>query len=99
MAQMGLSKKGAMELIGHEAIIKTRYLDSKGVWTIGVGHTKAAGPPDPETHSGAMSIAEIFALFRKDVRRFVHDVNAALKVSVAQHEFDALVSFHFNTGQ
>lgn len=36
-AAVKLSKAGAMVLIGHEAIVQTRYLDSKGVWTIGVG--------------------------------------------------------------
>lgn len=40
---MKLSKQGAMELIGHEAIVQTRYRDTKNIWTIGVGHTKAAG--------------------------------------------------------
>ncbi|WP_428141663.1 glycoside hydrolase family protein, partial [Bradyrhizobium sp.] len=36
-----------MALISHEGIVLSRYKDSVGVWTIGVGHTKAAGNPDP----------------------------------------------------
>jgi lysozyme len=95
---MNLSREGAMELIGHEAIVLTRYKDSVGVWTIGVGHTKGAGPPDPETFMGALTLPQAFDLFERDVRRYVADVNAVLKVKVSQAQFDALVSFHFNTG-
>lgn len=95
---MKLSRKGAMELIGHEAIVLTRYKDSVGVWTIGVGHTKASGAPDPETYKGEMSLDEAMILFERDVARYVADVNSVIKVPVTQTQFDALVSFHYNTG-
>lgn len=95
---MNLSLPGTYELIGHEAIVLTRYKDSVGVWTIGIGHTKAAGPPNPETFNGEMPLGMAIDLFAKDTARYIADVNAALKVPVAQHQFDALVSFHYNTG-
>src|SRR6476620_3137876 len=95
---MKLSKQGAMELIGHEAIVQTRYRDTKNIWTIGVGHTKAAGDPDPAAYTEVMPLKEVFKLFQKDMQNYADDVNAALKVPVSQTEFDALVSFHFNTG-
>ena len=95
---MKLSKQGAMELIGHEAIVQTRYRDSKSIWTIAVGHTKAAGDPDPASYDGVMPFKDVFKLFQKDMQKYVDAVNAALKASVTQTEFDALVSFHFNTG-
>lgn len=95
---MKLSREGAMELIGHEAIVLTRYLDSVGVWTIGVGHTKHAGLPDPETYLGTLTVKDAYDLFLLDVQKYVNAVNAALKVKVTQTQFDALVSFHFNTG-
>lgn len=93
-----MSDAGLKELVGHEGIVLTRYKDSVGVWTVGVGHTKAAGPPDPKSFNGKLTIAESLDLFRKDVARYEDAVSAALKVSVSQAEFDALVSFHFNTG-
>ena len=99
MTSMKLSRKGAMELIGHEAIVQTPYLDSVNVWTIGVGHTKAAGAPDPKGFSGTLAIKEAFDLFTRDVQKYVNAVNAALTKDVTQTEFDALVSFHFNTGK
>lgn len=95
---MNLSRDGAMELIGHEAIVQTKYRDSVGVWTLGVGHTKAAGDPDPKTYEGTMSLKEVFDLFFKDVQKYVEAVNAVLKHKVTQPQFDALVSFHYNTG-
>lgn len=87
-----------MELVGHEAIVLTRYKDSVGVWTIGVGHTKAAGGIDPATFMGELSLDEAMILFEKDVARYVADVNSVLKRPVSQTQFDALVSFHYNTG-
>lgn len=99
MAKMALSDKGAKELIGHEAIVQTRYKDSVGVWTIGVGHTKAAGAPAPATFTGVLSIKDCMNLFMKDVQKYVDAVNKAIKAPVTQTEFDALVSFHFNTGR
>src|SRR5215471_15122088 len=98
---MELSTKGALELIGYEAIVQTRYLDPS-VWTIGVGHTKAAGLPDPERFRGTLSIPDVYSLFRLDVAKYVAEVNAALKrvgKEVNQAQFDALVSFHYNTGK
>jgi len=93
-----MSDAGLRELIGHEAIVLTRYRDSKGIWTVGVGHTAAAGPPDPATVTAPMSLAAVIALFRHDVARYEADVRAAVTVPVSATEFDALVSFHFNTG-
>jgi lysozyme len=95
---MNLSRAGAMELIGHEGIVLTRYKDSVGIWTIGVGHTKAAGHPNPENFPGALSLIQVFELFEQDVQKYVKAVNSVLKVKVTQAQFDALVSFHFNTG-
>lgn len=95
---MKMSRAGLMELIGHEAIVLSRYRDSVGVWTIGVGHTRAAGPPDPQAFRGEMSLADAIDLFRRDIRPYEDAVQRAVGVPLAQNEFDALVSFHFNTG-
>lgn len=93
-----MSDAGLKELVGHEGIVLTRYKDSVGVWTLGVGHTKAAGKPDPRSFTGELTIAEALDLFRKDIGPYEDAVSAVLKVAVSQTEFDALVSFHFNTG-
>jgi lysozyme len=43
-------------------------------------------------------LTRVFEVFAKDMERFSADVNRAVKVPMKQHEFDAAVSFHFNTG-
>ena len=39
-----------------------------------------------------------FRVFRADLERYEAAVLRTVKVSLAPHEFDALVSFHYNTG-
>ncbi len=95
---MKLSIDGLIALIGHEAIVLSRYKDIKGIWTIGVGHTSAAGGINPETFLGTMTMAEVLDLLHKDVAAYEAAVAAAVTVPLLQHEFDALVSFHYNTG-
>ncbi|MCW4115660.1 glycoside hydrolase family protein [Aurantimonas sp. MSK8Z-1] len=95
---MKMSDQGFAELAGHEAIVTSRYKDSVGVWTIGVGHTAAAGPPDPSKPCDRMDVYQALLLFRHDLARYEAEVNAAVKVLLTQPQFDALVSFHYNTG-
>lgn len=97
---MKTSLRGAIEIASHEGIVLSPYRDSVGVWTIFVGHTATAGAPDPAAlpRGKARPIEEAFEVFRRDLARFEKRVNDAVHVSLAQHEFDALVSFDFNTG-
>lgn len=73
------------------------YQDSVGIWTIGVGHTAAAGAPAP-ARGMTITDAECDAILSRDLAAFEAGVVAAATVSLAQHEFDALVSFAFNVG-
>ena len=95
---MRTSTKGLMEIISHEAIVLRPYRDVAGVWTIGIGHTAAAGPPDPALPGLELSLGDAIALFRRDLARYEDRVSRAFTVALAQHEFDAAVSFDFNTG-
>lgn len=101
---MKLSDRGLLEIAEHEGIVPAPYRDSVGVWTFGVGHTAAAGGLDPEAMARGMpanldgAIEEALRLFRSDVAKYERRVNDAIKVPLEQHEFDALVSFDFNTG-
>jgi lysozyme len=92
------SDKGMMDIVAHEAIVLSRYKDVKGIWTIGVGHTKAAGGLDPETFAGMLSLQQAIELFRADLAKFERRVRRAFKRPLKQQEFDAAVSFDFNTG-
>lgn len=101
---MKVSLKGSLEIAEHEGIVPAPYLDSVGVWTIGIGHTKAAGGVNPEMMDKGMpanlnaAVDEAIELFAVDLKSYEERVNEAVKVPLQQHEFDALVSFDFNTG-
>lgn len=96
---MKTSKRGLIEICESEGIVVERYLDVVMVWTIGVGHTKAAGGLDPKKFLGTMSVEDCLNLFIKDVVKYENRVRQALKgKDVEQHVFDGLVSFDYNTG-
>jgi lysozyme len=101
---MQITDRGLLALARHEGIVPAPYLDVARVWTFGVGHTAAAGAPDPGRLPRGMpadldaGIREALRLFRADLARYEVEVLRAVTVPLAPHEFDALVSFHYNTG-
>ncbi|HAW53679.1 MAG TPA: hypothetical protein DCX29_01615, partial [Hyphomonas sp.] len=103
MAQT-ISNEGLAFLASHEGIVPAPYKDSVGVWTWGVGHTTAAGSPNPATLQKAMpadldtAIRKVLRAFRMDVVKYESGVRRAFNVPLTQAQFDAAVSFHFNTG-
>ena len=91
---MKTSDHGLMLLMDREGRRHDAYLDSKGIATIGIGHT------GPEVKMGLhWTDEQISAAFRHDIERFERAVNACVKVPLEQHQFDALVSFAFNCGE
>jgi len=98
---MRTSAKGRLEIISHEAIVLCPYKDSVGIWTVGIGHTAGAGLPHPaEMPKGvASAIPDILAVFSKDLAKFEDRVNKAFTRPLTQAQFDAAVSFDFNTGK
>ena len=101
---MHMTERGLIALARHEGIVPAPYLDVKYVWTFGVGHTATAGAPDPARLPRGMpadldaGIREALRLFRADLARYGTQVLRAVSVPLAPHEFDALVSFHYNSG-
>jgi lysozyme len=95
---MKTSQRGLREIASHEAIVTSKYKDSVGVWTIGIGHTLGAGLPDPRKISGGLSLEKIMDIFKRDIAKFEHRVNKAFARTITQSQFDAAVSFDFNTG-
>jgi len=101
---MRMTTRGLLALARHEGIVPAPYLDAAGTWTFGIGHTAAAGAPNPAAMPRGMpddldaAIHEAFRVFRVDLTRYEAAVLRAVKVPLKPHEFDALVSFHYNTG-
>lgn len=101
---MQMTDRGLLALVRHEGIVPGPYRDVKQVWTFGIGHTAAARAPDPAMMQRGMpadldaGIREAIRVFRSDLARYEAAVLRAVKVPLMPHEFDALVSFHYNTG-
>jgi lysozyme len=96
---MNLSKSGAGAILGHEAIYLEAYRDPVGIWTIGAGHTKAAGGIAPRAGM-VLTLDRALQIFADDMVKFEARVSRAVRPDVltTQPRYDALVSFDFNTG-
>ena len=73
------------------------YDDGTGTMTIGYGHTSAAGLPRVY-HGLEITREQADQILTNDLHGVENDVNRLVKPSLNQNQFDALVSFHFNTG-
>jgi lysozyme len=97
MTTLRTSAAGRKAIAQHEGTRLTAYLDSVGVWTIGVGHTAAAGAPAPKKGM-KITAAECDEILARDLAAVEADVNRLVKVPITQNQFDALVSLVFNIG-
>ncbi|MBD0269230.1 MAG: lysozyme [Cyanobacteria bacterium Co-bin8] len=87
-----------VEIIKHfEGVRLKAYQDSVGVWTIGYGHTSAAGAPNV-TPGLTITQAEAENILKRDLGLFERGVIDAVKVTVNDNQFSSLVSFSFNVG-
>lgn len=105
---MKTSDKGRKFIESFEGLILQAYDDHNdrvvepgqtpiGVLTIGYGHTDAAGPP--KVYVGQkITQAEADKFLATDLSAVENEVNHLVKVTLNQNQFDALVSFQFNTG-
>ncbi|MEJ6847745.1 lysozyme [Sinorhizobium fredii] len=94
---MKTSLRGICAMLAEEAIVLAAYNDGTGTMTIGAGHTAAAGPPAPRA-GATISLTEAINIYRNDLAKTESQVQAAVRAVLSQHQFDALVSWHFNTG-
>lgn len=73
------------------------YKDPIGIWTIGYGHTAAAGPPSPKAGM-VITSAQAEALLVKDLGKYEAAVRKAVKVPMTDNQYGALVSLCYNIG-
>lgn len=105
---MKTSTNGLNFITKEEGVILQAYDDAtdhvvktgdtiKGTLTIGVGHTTAAGLPKVFVGQKiTQEQAEI--ILAADLSKVEAEINSLVKVPLTQNQFDALVSFQFNTG-
>ncbi len=89
---MRYSKTGLQMTERFEGCRLTAYQDSRGIWTIGYGHTSGVHPLMTCTQRQA----EMWLM--ADVGWAEHEVNRLVQVPLTQGEFDGLVDFVFNCG-
>lgn len=94
-----MSQKGIEHLKLSEGLRLKAYQDTGGVWTIGYGHTSAAG--GMKVYAGlAITHAQAEQLLKDDLERMTYPVIKRLvKVDLTQGQFDALCSFIYNLGE
>ena len=102
IGMFSLSDEGFDFLVRHEGLIEHLYNDSAGHCTIGVGHLvhkgNCNGTESAEFKAG-ITRERALDLFRVDVERFEEIVSSNVTVRINQAQYDALVSFTFNTGR
>lgn len=94
---MKTSSAGRAAITQREGNKLKAYRDTKGIWTIGVGHTAAAGAPAPKAGM-TITAAKSDEILARDLADVEAAVNSAVKVPVSQNQFDAMVSLAFNIG-
>lgn len=93
-----ISARGLQVIKEFEGLRLKAYVCAAGKWTIGYGHTAEAGPPSV-TPGMQITREQAFEILKRDIASFERDVRRLVRRPLTQGQFDALVSFHFNTGK
>lgn len=95
---MNKINKESLSLIKEfEGLELEAYADPVGVWTIGYGHTAAAGPPAPKKGM-KITVQQAEALLLNDLVKYENAVRKYVKVPLNDNQYGALVSFTYNLG-
>lgn len=102
---MQTSAQGLAALEAEEGVVLRAYRCPAGVWTIGAGLTAGSGVVAPKagmiiTKEQATNLLQraLREKYEPTVEVAMARVNGSTVTRPKQHEFDAGVSFHFNTG-
>jgi GH24 family phage-related lysozyme (muramidase) len=90
---MATSRNGLLFVGNREALVLTAYQDGKHC-SVGFGSNS------PALRLGdTISVRDAFALLKRDIAEREKILNRAIKVSVSQQQWDALISFYYQNGQ
>ena len=90
-----ISQHGLAKLKQWEGLKTKAYQDTGGVWTIGYGHTAAAGEPKPKAGM-VITAPDAERILLKDLTQYEAAVESLVKVKLNDNQFAALVSFVYN---
>jgi lysozyme len=93
---MAIAKSTLNFIIESEGFETKAYKDTKGLWTIGVGHLIKSD----EQHllNTVLTDDQVHELLQKDLKWCDEAVNKYVKVPLNQNQYDALYSLCFNIG-
>jgi lysozyme len=94
---MNTSEAGLKLIKQLEGLRLKAYRCPAGIWTIGYGHTSAAGAPEVRENM-RISREEAETILKRDLAHFEDAVSSMVKVPLTDNRFDTLVSFAFNCG-
>jgi len=94
---MRMSSAGIALIKEFEGCRLKAYRCPAGIWTIGYGHTSAAGAPivNPED---TITQDEAEEILRRDLQQYERGVEKMVTANLTQGQFDALVDFAYNAG-
>ena len=95
---MKMTKEGLALIKAHEGCKLTAYKCPADVWTIGYGHTSAAGLPNVK-RGLRITRQQADALLVDDLKKYEAMVKRNVKVELTDNQFSALVSFTYNVGE
>jgi lysozyme len=101
VSHIALTARVALEIIGHEAIVREAYKDSVGVWTWAIGVTNKSGHTVyPRYKDNPQTIEHCVEVYLWLLRaKYIPDVVRAFDgFLLTEAQFAAALSFHYNTG-
>ncbi len=94
---MQISVNGIKKLKGEEGEKLIGYLDSRGIPTVGTGHTGLVDGV-PVTKGMVITSDKSSQLLRSDLQWTENAINGNVKAPLTQNQYDALCSLVFNIG-
>ena len=94
---MAITKSTFSFITNFEGKRNTAYRDSKGLWTIGVGHL--IKPTEQYLLHIVLTDAQVEDLFKDDLRWCDEALESSVRVPLNQNQMDALYSLCFNIGE
>ena len=94
---MAIAESTLAYITEEEGYRNKAYKDSKGLWTIGVGHL--IKKDEPHLLNATLTDQEVKDLLKSDLKWCSEAVESSVKVPLKQPQFDALYSLCFNIGE
>jgi len=93
---MAITESTLKLVVGLEGKRNKAYQDTRGLWTIGVGHL--IKPDEQHLIKTVLTDEEVNNLLRHDLSWCDEAVTSSVKVPLNQNQYDALYSLCFNIG-